>query len=121
MVNQDLRLWVNELIRFSLGSQPAVVPPPPKMAFEVSPVPAVGRTAASFQGGGELLNIVEEASQGQRGVKAGGARHKTAAGTPSPGTVHPKKTRHQLCRLSLSTGKCRWRDSICVHDTPPVN
>lgn len=79
MVNHDLRLWANELICFSLGIQPAVVPPPPKMVYDISPVPAVGRTVASFQGGDELLNIVEEASQGQRGVEAGGARHKTAA------------------------------------------
>lgn len=33
MVNHDIRLWVNGLVRFSLGIQPAVVPPPPDMVF----------------------------------------------------------------------------------------
>ena len=65
MVNHDLRLWVNYLMRFALTSQPPVVPPPPDMAFAVPPLPAFGRTSAFCQGGGELLKIVEETSRGR--------------------------------------------------------
>ena len=39
MVNHDLRLWANDLMRFALTSQPPVVPPPPDTAFAVPPLP----------------------------------------------------------------------------------
>ncbi|MEP5245426.1 MAG: hypothetical protein ABJ111_00040, partial [Alphaproteobacteria bacterium] len=52
MVNHDLRLWVNDLMRFALSSQPPLVPPPPDTMFAVPPLPAFGRTSAFCHGGG---------------------------------------------------------------------
>ena len=44
MVNYDLRIWMNELVRFTLTNQPPVVPPSPGTVFAVPLFSAVGRT-----------------------------------------------------------------------------
>lgn len=121
MVDHDLRLWVNELMRFSTGIHPALVPPPPDMVFEMPPVPIFSRTAAFCQGDEELLKIVEETPQGQRSVGDGGAKRRPHAGPSPAGTIHLQKKRTQPCRVCLCTGKCGWRDCIVLNDSPPAD
>ena len=41
MVNNDPRLWVNELVRFVHQVRPDVVPPPPGTALDTPPVPVL--------------------------------------------------------------------------------
>ena len=94
MVNHDLRLWVNELMRFALPSQPPVVPPPPDTVFAVPPLPAFSRMSTCFQGGGGLLKIVEETSRG-RVAGEGHSKRKAAAVSSSPGPGHTRKNLSQ--------------------------
>ena len=119
MVNHDLRLWVNELIRFDLTSQPPAVPHPPDTVFAVPPLPACGRTPAFCRGGGELLKIAEEIS---RGRVAGGvhSKRKASAGPSSRGAGYARKKSSQPCNMFAAMGRCKWRDCIRVHySTPP--
>ena len=120
MVNHDLWLWVNDLMRFALTSQPPVVPPPQYTAFAVPPLPAFGRTPAFSQDGGELLKIVEETSGG-RVAGDGHAKRKASAVQSSPGSGHARKKRSQLCHMFANTGRCKCHDCIFVHDAPPAD
>ena len=45
MVNDDLRLWVNDLMRFAQQVRPPMVPPPSDFTFSMPPVPSFKRTS----------------------------------------------------------------------------
>ena len=46
MVNHNLRLWVQELVRFANQVRPEVIPPPADTVFDAPPVPAFDRNLA---------------------------------------------------------------------------
>ena len=59
MVNDDLRLWVNDLMRFAQQVRPPMVPPPSYFTFSMPPVPSFKRTSAFCSSGGDVLKFVE--------------------------------------------------------------
>ena len=118
MVNDDLRLWV---MRFSLRSQPPVVPPPPDTVFELPLVPAFGRTSAFYRGGEEYLEFVEEAFRGNRAGGEGSYKRKAAVGPSSPDASPTRKNSIRSCNMYAATGKCKWCDRIYMHGSPPAD
>ena len=117
MASHDLRLWVNEIMRVALIRQPLVVPPPPDTVFAVPRYRPFGWASAFCQGGGELQNIVEETSRG-RVAGDGHSKRKAAAVPFSPGAGHARNKSSQTCNMFATTGRCKWRDCILVHDAP---
>ena len=59
MVNNDLRLWVNDLVLFAQPVRPPMVPPPSDFTFSMPPVPLFKRTSAFCSSGGDVLKLVE--------------------------------------------------------------
>ena len=59
MVNDDLRLWVNDLMRFAQRARPPMVPPPSDFTFSMPSVPSFKRTSAFCYIGGDVLKLVE--------------------------------------------------------------
>ena len=59
MVNDDLRLWVKDLMRFAQQVRPPMVPPPSDFTFSMTPVPSFRRTSAFCSSGGDVLKLVE--------------------------------------------------------------
>ena len=57
MVNDGLRLWVNDLIRFAQQARPTMVPPPSDFTFSMPPVPS--HTSAFCRSGGDVLKLIE--------------------------------------------------------------
>ena len=59
MVNDDLCLWVNDLMRFAQQVRPPMVPPPSDFTFLMPPVLPFKRTSAFFSSGGDVLKLVK--------------------------------------------------------------
>ena len=59
MVNDDLRLWVNDFLRFAQHVRPPMVPPPSDFTFSMPPVPSFKRTSAFCSSGSDELKLVE--------------------------------------------------------------
>ena len=59
MVNDDLRLWVNDLMQFAQKVRPPMVPPPLDFTFSMPPVSSFKRTIAFRSSGGGVLKLVE--------------------------------------------------------------
>ena len=113
MVNDDLRLWVNDLMRFAQQVRPPMVPPPPDFAFSMPPVPSFKRTSAFCSSGGDVLKLVEGLREGQDGQSK---RNRSPA---TPGTSR-KKIAAQ-CRQFASTGRCRFLNCKFLHSIPPAD
>ena len=59
MVNDDLRLWVNDLMRFAQQVRPPMVPSPSDFTFSMPPVPSFKRTSAFRSSGGDVLKLLK--------------------------------------------------------------
>ena len=113
MVNHDLRLWLQELVRFAHHVRPEVIPPPAETVFAAPPVPAFDRTLAFCKGGNDVLEMIADVTQGLRSGVDGSNKQKSGAanvGLSSPGTGSSRKKSSQVCRQFASTGHCKWRD-----------
>lgn len=59
MINNILRFWVHERIRFVLNIRPTVPPPPrPDTVFDMPPLTAFHRSSAACQAGGTISSII---------------------------------------------------------------
>ena len=103
MVNDDLRLWVNDLMRFAQQVRPPMVPPPSDFTFSMPPVPSFKRTSAFCSSGGDVLKLVEGLHV-PRDSQDGPSKRKI--NPASPGT--PKKKIAAQCRQFASLGRCRY-------------
>ena len=101
---------MNELMRFSLRSQPPVVPPPPDTAFGLPPVPAFGRKSTFCRGSEELLKIVGETFRCNHAGGEVSSKGKAAAGPFSPDAGHTRKKSTESCSMYAATGRCKWHD-----------
>ena len=59
MVNDDLRLWVNDLMRFAQQVRPPIVPPSTDFTFSMPLVPSLKRTSVFCSSGGGVLKLVD--------------------------------------------------------------
>ena len=59
MVNDDICLWVNDLMRFAQQVRPPMVPPPSDFTFSTLSVPSLKRTSAFCSSGCDVLKLVE--------------------------------------------------------------
>ena len=95
MVNNDLRLWVNELMKFAQQVRPPTVPPPPDTVFATPPVPAFKRTTAFCSSGGDVLKLVEGMHVPRDGRDGSSKRNRSPAPAKT-GTTRRKTA--ALCR-----------------------
>ena len=63
IVNHDLRLWVQELVRFAHQVRPEVIPSPADTLFDAPRVPAFHRTLAFCKGGDDVLKMTADVTQ----------------------------------------------------------
>ena len=66
------------------------------------------------------MKIVEETSRG-RLAGEGHSKREAPAVPSSPGAGHARKKSSQFCHMFASTGRCKWRDCIFVHDAHPAD
>ena len=118
MVNEDLRLWVNDLMRFAQQVRPLTVPPQFNAVFNAPPVPAFGRTRNLCSSGGEVLKIVE-ALQFLRDSSDGAPKRGQSLAPAKTGPARKKSA--ALCGMFASTGLCRYSDCKFVHANTPAN
>ncbi|CAN0494248.1 unnamed protein product, partial [Laminaria digitata] len=95
MVNDDLRLWVNDLTEFAQQVRPPTVPPPPDTVFAMPPVPAFQRTTAFCSSGGDVLKLVEGLHVPRDGRDGSSKRNRSPAPAKT-GTTRKKSA--ALCR-----------------------
>ena len=116
MITDDLRLWVNDLMRFAQQVRPPMVPPPFDFTFSMPPVPSFNRTSAFCSSGGGVLKLVEGLHVPRESQDGPSKRKSNPA---NPGT--PRKIIAAQCRQFDSLGRCRFSNCKFLHSAPPAD
>ena len=118
MMNDDLRLWVNDLMRFAQQVRPSTVPPQLNAVFDAPPAPAFSRARNVFSSGGDVLKLVE-GLQVPRDSRDGAPKRGQSLAPAKTGPARKKSA--ALCRMFASTGLCRYSDCKFVHANTPAD
>ena len=108
-VNDDLHLWVNDLMSFAQQVRPSAVP------LDAPPAPAFSRTRNVCSSGGDILRLVE-GLQISRDSRDGASKGSQSLALAKTGPTRKKSA--ALCRLFASTGQYRYFDYKVVHAIP---
>ena len=110
MVNDDIRRWVNDLMRFAQQVRPPMVPPPSDFKFSMPPVPSSKRTSAFCSNEGDVLKLVEGLHM-PRDSQDGPSERKSNPANPDT----PRKKSATQCRQFSSLGRCRFSSCKFLH------
>ena len=116
MVNDDLRLWVDDLMRFAQQLRPPMVLPPSDFTLSMPPVRSLKRTSAFCSSGGGVLKLVEGLHVPRERQDGPSKRNSNPA---NPGT--PRIKIAAQCRQFASLGQCRISNCKFLHSAPPAD
>ena len=110
MVNDNICLWVKDLMRFAPQVRPPMEPPPSDFTFSMPPVPSSKRTSAFCSSKGAVLKLVEGLHMPRDSQDKPSERKSNPAGPDTP-----RKKSATQCRQFSSLGRCRFSSCKFLH------